>query len=129
MTGGLIPPKELKMKVDNMVAYKLMRKMRDGSFAPLFCGRKTRYLIGNHYTAVLNETKGFSPRKGFRCTALPYAPHLSTKNRVWVKMEVSNLVYFDRPKSQGGQWILAQEMKILRELIPSEVSLLTKNIK
>ncbi len=107
-----------------MIAYKLMRKMKDG-YAPLFCGKKTRYITGVPYQAELNETKGFKVRKGFHCTSLPYAPHLTERDRVWVKMKVDDLTYYNRPKAQGGVWVLAQNVTILEELTKVDVALLT----
>jgi hypothetical protein len=55
------------------------------------------------------------------CTLEPNAPHLkeNLKNgqkRVWVEVELKDIEYYDRPESQGGTWILAQQMKITKEL-------------
>lgn len=69
-------------------------------------------------------TKGFAIRKGWHCTLKPIAPHLSTKNRIWVELEVDDIEYYDRPESQGGTWVLAQRMKIIRELNLKEIELL-----
>jgi len=35
---------------------------------------------------------------------------------VWVEVEVEDIELHDRPESQGGTWVLAQRMKVLREL-------------
>ena len=56
----------------------------------------------------------------------PLAPHLSIKlangeQRVWVECEVEDYVTYNRPESQGGTWVLAQKMKIVRELTTEEV--------
>lgn len=45
----------------------------------------------------------------------------SGEERVWVECEVENWESYDRPESQGGAWILAQRMKIIRELSNKEV--------
>lgn len=45
----------------------------------------------------------------------------SGEERVWVECEVENWESYDRPASQGGAWILAQRMKIIRELSNKEV--------
>ena len=37
-----------------------------------------------------HPTKGFAFRKGFHCTLKPIAPHLSTKNRCWVEVEIED---------------------------------------
>ena len=43
------------------------------------------------------------------------------EQRVWVECEVEDWTSYDRPESQGGSWILAQRMKIVRELSDSDV--------
>jgi hypothetical protein len=99
-----------------MKAYKLVRKMKDGSLAPLFINKKFRLLKNEWMEAESHPTKGFSFRKGWHCTLKPEAPHLSPKNRVWVEVEIENYELFNRPKNQGGTWALAQRMKVLKEL-------------
>lgn len=99
-----------------MKAYKLIRKMKDGSLSPLFINKKSRIPVGEWMDAELNPTKGFAVRKGWHCTLTPEAPHLSKKNRVWVEVEVDDFEYFKRPESQGGTWVLAQRMQIVKEL-------------
>lgn len=99
-----------------MKAYKLIRKMKDGSLSPLFINRKSRIPIGVWLEAEAHPTKGFAFRKGWHCTLEPNAPHLSERDRVWVEIEVDDFEYYDRPESQGGTWVLAQRMKIVREL-------------
>lgn len=49
------------------------------------------------------------------------APHLkmhlaSGERRGWVQVEVEDWKTYDRPESQGGAWILAQRMKIVKEV-------------
>ena len=99
-----------------MKAYKLIRKMKDGSLSPLFINKKSRIPVGVWMDAELNPTKGFAVRKGWHCTLTPEAPHLSKNNRVWVEVEVDDFEYFKRPESQGGTWLLAQRMQIVKEL-------------
>ncbi len=99
-----------------MKAYKLIRKMKDGSLSPLFINIKSRIPIGVWLEAEAHPTKGFAFRKGWHCTLEPNAPHLSERDRVWVEIEVDDFEYYDRPESQGGTWVLAQRMKIVREL-------------
>lgn len=99
-----------------MIAYKLIRKMRDGSLSPLFINQKSRIPLGVWMDAELHPRKGFSVRQGWRCTLEPNAPHLSEKGRVWVIVEIDDYTYYNRPESQGGTWVLAQRMKVLREL-------------
>lgn len=97
-------------------AYKLVRKLKYGSLSPLFINKKSRLPIDVWMNAEEHPTKGYSNRKGWHCTLKPYAPHLSEKNRIWIEVLVDEFEYHKRPKNQGGTWILAQKMKIIKEL-------------
>jgi hypothetical protein len=99
-----------------MIAYKLFRKLKDGSLAPLFINKKSRIPLNQWLEAEPHLTKGFAFRKGWHCTLEPKAPHLSTKDRVWAEVEIDNYEYYNRPESQGGTWVLAQKMRVIREL-------------
>lgn len=99
-----------------MIAYKLIRKLKDGQLSPLFINKKTRIPIGVWLEAESHPTPGFAFRKGWHCTLEPKAPHLSTKDRVWVEVEIYDFEYYERPESQGGTWVLAQKMKVIGEL-------------
>lgn len=99
-----------------MIAYKLIRKLKDGSLSPLFINKKSRIPIGEWLIAEPHPTKGFAFRQGWHCTLKPIAPHLSIKNRVWVEVEIEDYIYYNRPESQGGTWVLAQKMKVIREI-------------
>lgn len=103
-------------KLKYMIAYKLMRKMRCGSLSPLFINKKSRLPLNEWLDAESHPTKGFSFRKGWHCTLTPNAPHLNDKDRVWVEVEVNDYEYYNRPESQGGTWVLAQKMKIIKEI-------------
>jgi len=103
-----------------MLAYKLIRKMKDGSLAPLFINKRFRFPINQWLTAESHPTKGFAFRKGFHCTLKPIAPHLSKKDRIWYEIEVEDFEYFERPIAQGGTWVLAQQMKLIREFNESD---------
>lgn len=105
-----------------MKAYKLVRKMKDGSLSPLFINKKYRMPVGIWLDAELHPKNGFAVRKGWHCTIQPKAPHLSKKNRVWIEVEIDDFKYYERPKSQGGTWVLAQRMMIIRELPLSEIN-------
>ncbi len=99
-----------------MIAYKLIRRLKDGSLSPLFINKKSRTPLNVWLDAEEHPTKGFALRKGWHCTLKPIAPHLSIKNRVWVEVEIDDFEYYNRPESQGGTWVLAQKMKVIREL-------------
>ncbi len=99
-----------------MKAYKLVRKLKDGSLSPLFINKKSRFILNEWMEAEGHLTKGFAFRKGWHCTLEPIAPHLSPKGRVWVEVEAGNFEYYNRPESQGGVWLLAQKIKVIKEL-------------
>ena len=99
-----------------MIAYKLIRKLKDGSLSPLFINKKSRIPLNVWLDAEFHPTKGYYQRKGWHCTLKPIAPHLSLKNRVWVEVEIDEFEYYERPESQGRTWVLAQKMKVIREL-------------
>lgn len=48
-----------------MIVYKLFRKLKDGSLAPLFINKKSRLPIGITLKAETHPTKGFTVRKVF----------------------------------------------------------------
>lgn len=99
-----------------ITVYKLVRKMKDGTIAPLFINKKFRFPIGEWLEYESHPTKGFAYRPGWHCTLKMEAPHLSEKNRVWVKGLVENYELYDRPESQGGTWVLAKRFKVLEIL-------------
>jgi len=97
-----------------MKAYKLMRLMKDGTLSSLFINRRNRIPLNIWLDAKPFPTKGYAYRKGWHCTLEPHAPHLSEKDRVWVEVELEKYSFFERPISQGGTWVLAQKMKVIR---------------
>lgn len=109
-----------------MKAYKLLRKKKDGLLYPLFIHKTFPTPIGEWMQAECFPTKGFAVRKGWHTTFLPIAPHLKIElangeKRVWCEVEVEDYETYERPESQGGTWILAQQMKVVRELTFEEV--------
>ena len=99
-----------------MKAYKLMRVRKDDSIGSLFINRKDRIPMGVWLSAESHPTKGYANRKGWHATSKPTAPHLSMHGRAWFEVEINNFIPFKRPKSQGGLWWIAQEMKIVKPL-------------
>lgn len=102
-----------------MKAYKLFRLLKDGSIAPLFINQKMRLKEGVWYQAENHPTKGFAERMGWHCCLTPLAPHLSMKpkggcERIWVEVEVEDYTMYDRPESQGGSWVLANRLKVIK---------------
>lgn len=104
-----------------MKAYKLFRKRKDGTLGPLFINRNQVVPLGVSLPAGDHPTKGFAHRQGWHCTLQPIAPHLSLtpksgERRVWCEVEVEGTELYNRPESQGGTWVLAQTMTVIREL-------------
>lgn len=109
-----------------------MRKKKDGLLYPLFIHKQYSTPIGEWLQAQCYPTKGFAVRTGWHCCFKPLAPHLklqlsSGEQRVWVECEVEDWTSYDRPESQGGAWILAQRMKIIREISLEEVENILKD--
>lgn len=109
-----------------MTAYKLMRLGKDGGVYPLFINRKERTRFNEILKAECYPTKGFAVRQGWHCCFTPYAPHLketlsSGEERVWVEVKVRNWKSYDRPESQGGAWILAQEMVVIKIMDANDI--------
>lgn len=99
-----------------MIAFKLLRKLKNGELHPLFIDKK-RVIIENFWLEAEEvPTKGYTVRKGWHCLPRPKADHLSEKNRVWCVVDIIDFVELKRPINQGGKWFLAQKMKVLGEL-------------
>lgn len=98
-----------------MIAYKLFRKLKSGELSSLFINKKLRYSFNKVYFAEEHPTNGYAFRPFFHCFAEPEAPHLSKKNRVWVKVDISDYKKLERPNSQGCNWYVAKQMKLIEE--------------
>ena len=96
-----------------MIAYKLCRQLRNGNITPLFINKSKILPFNKWLKAESHPTKGYKVRPYWHCTSKPIAPHLSKKNRVWVKLEIKNFTEYSRPKNQGGLWFLAKNIKLL----------------
>ena len=99
-----------------MIAYKLLRKRKNGTLGPLFINRKQIIPVSKWLPAENHPTKGYAVRPGWHATSKPEAPHLSMRDRVWARVEITGYEKLVRPKSQGGVWWLAKKMKVLGEL-------------
>ena len=99
-----------------MIAYKLFRKRKDGTYGPLFINRKQKIHKGEYYNAESHPTPGYAYRHGWHCCSTPNAPHLSYKDRVWCKVEINDYREHQRPQSQGGLWYTAGQLRVLEEL-------------
>ena len=104
-----------------MLAYKLLKRRKDGSLGPLFINASQRVPVGVWLDAEDHPTKGFAHRPGWHCTNRKRAPHLK-KNpkgalpRVWCRVEVTGITELSRPTDQGGTWFLAERMQVLEVL-------------
>jgi hypothetical protein len=96
-----------------MIAYKLCRILKNGNITSLFINKTKKLNFNEWLEAECYPTKGFAVRPFWHCTSKPIAPHLSLKNRVWVKTEIEDFTDFNRPESQGGKWFLAKKIKLL----------------
>ncbi len=99
-----------------MIAYKLVRKLKSGKLTPLFINKQLGIDFDKWYQSECHPTKGFKVRQGWHCTSKPEAPHLSERDRVWVKVAIANYKTLHRPESQGGLWYLADNIKFLEVL-------------
>lgn len=94
-----------------MIAYKLVRLLKNGSISPLFINKTLRIPFNEWLEAEDHPTKGYAHRPGWHCTSTPIAPHLSLFDRVWVEVEIEDYQTIVRPESQGGIWYLANRIK------------------
>ncbi len=92
--------------------YKLLRLRKDGTLGPLFINARQRIPIGKWLKAESHRTPGFAFRPGWHATLRPFAPHLSTRGRVWCRVSLRGVKRYARPKSQGGAWLLAKQIRI-----------------
>lgn len=96
-----------------MLAYKLCRKLKNGEIRSLFINKKENLSFNTWLEAESHPTRGFKYRPFWHCTSNPVAPHLSMRNRVWIRVEMEDFQEFQRPESQGGLWYLAKKIKLL----------------
>ncbi len=98
----------------NIRGWKLLRLRADGTLGPLFINRKQVIEVGKFYPAEDHPTPGYQHRPGWHAAPRKHAPHLTTKGRVWARVELSGAVKIKRPAAQGGFWLLARGMTVLR---------------
>ena len=97
-------------------AFKLLRLRRDDTLGPLFINRKQVIPLNVWLEAEDHPTKGYARRPGWHVAPRPHAPHLSTKGRVWCEVAIEDFTTFPRPASQGGAWLIAKRMRVLKRL-------------
>jgi len=99
--------------VSVVLAYKLLRKRKNGTLGSLFINRKAVIPIGEWLKAENHPTKGYAERMGWHATLYPYAPHLSKKGRVWAQVFIGDYKMVWRPESQGGTWLLGNYLMVI----------------
>jgi hypothetical protein len=80
-----------------------------------------------------HPTNGFAHRPGWHATLRPIAPHLSERpasgpERAWFEVEIGAHRKFNRPQSQGGTWVLADRMRVVRRLTDAELTELRRTV-
>jgi hypothetical protein len=103
--------------MDEVIGYKLFRLKPNGRLGPLFINRRQDIQLGTWLPAESHPTKGFAVRPGWHAALQPCAPHLkeslaSGERRVWVRVRLRGTKLYPRPESQGGTWVLAEELMV-----------------
>ena len=96
-----------------MIAYKLFRTRKNGTLGPLFINARQVIAPGVWLQAQDHPTKGFAHRPGWHCGAEPKADHLSKRGREWFTVEIKDYYTFPRPAHQGGEWLIARQMRVI----------------
>ena len=92
--------------------FKLLRVRANGTLGPLFINRKQVIPIGKWLPAEDHPTAGYQHRPGWHAAPRPFAPHLSTRGRVWCQVSLRGVEKIKLPAIQGGWWYLAKEMRV-----------------
>lgn len=101
--------------VNRVRGWKLFRLRKDGTLGPLFINRRQVVPVGEWLPAEDHETKGYAHRPGWHATGAPIAPHLRQGgDRVWCQVELADYTPMCRPASQGGAWVLAKWMRVVK---------------
>lgn len=132
-----------------------IKKTRPGELFPLFIDKTRSVPIGKWVSAENIPTRGYAIRPGWHLGCLPKADHLLKRdgtfpeNRVWTKVyfvseidyndfvsesktndmknvPINGFYYFKRPKHQGGYWIIADKIKVIKILSPEEIENINK---
>lgn len=87
-----------------MIGYKLFSLRKNGTIGPLFINKRQVIPLDTWLKAEEGHyKKGFTYRPGWHILSAPFAPHLSTKGRVWAKVEIGRVFQrHTRPANQGA---------------------------
>jgi len=81
---------------------------------------KPTYVLGENVPGILRIAGKIVcedlEREGYAVTVFNFEAAADGEKRIWVKVEIEDYSEYDRPESQGGKWILANKMKILKIL-------------
>ena len=99
-----------------MKAYKLLRLRKNGTMGPLFINCRQVIPVGEWLQAEDHPTKGYAHRPGWHICPEIKAPHLTMKGRIWCEVEIEDFVEESLPALQGGNWYIAQRMRVVRQL-------------
>lgn len=102
-------------------AYKLFKVRKNGTLGPLFINKRQVIPEGVWLNAENHPTKGYKERPGWH-TAPVKADHLSERGRVWMEVEIKDYYKCKRPKNQGGYWLIANHMKVIKKVTPQETT-------
>jgi hypothetical protein len=102
-----------------MIGFKLFKQRKDGTLGPLFINARQVVPVGKWLRAEDKPTKGFAHRPGWHATLRMEAPHLAKEPkggqmRVWAEVEMEGTMEYARPESQGGTWVLAEWLRVVR---------------
>ena len=92
----------------------MLKLRKDGTIGSLFINAKARLPIGKWMKAEPYRKKGYAYRPGWHVMTTMNAPHLKEEGRVWANVEVRGVKEMHRPESQGGTWLICNEMKITK---------------
>jgi hypothetical protein len=95
-------------------AYKLLKLRADGTLGPLFINARQRIPLDVWLKAECHPTKGYALRPGWHAAPQPFAPHLTLRGRIWCEVELRDAQPLVRPAVQGGQWWIANWMRVVR---------------
>lgn len=102
-------------------AYKLFRKRKDGTLAPLFIGASMRVPVGEWLEAQDLPTKGFAHRPGWHAGLVPETHIKESENRVWCECRIKDFYPFQL-NSKQKEWQIAKWLKVVKELTDAEVT-------
>ena len=103
-----------KTKTKTRLGWKLLRVRQDKTLGSLFINKSQVLVRGVWLESAPHKTPGYAFRPGRHAMVKREAPHLSTVGRVWCRVELLGVEEYERPEAQGGMWLLAKQMRIIR---------------